>query len=533
MPTTALVSESEDDIALSINQPASNHMNEIGEAETSGDEIIVKPSSSANRSTNITRSRPRKPRASGMEDFIVDSDSDSDSDVQIISKKSTSRPLQVSHGEDEHRSENEEDDEEDVPVTPRKRLSRPKPDSRTPRKITQQEREELKEDLEFLQSSDDDRPKSCSRTRKGDGTTPKQNARAKALEMLKKRRAGKQITISDDDDDDDGEGAEMARKHDQGVEFGNEYDSDSLLDPASYRPHNILPSSSAVAMFEEDENDEGFITEDEEDTLGAPASALPIQFSGLTSRKPKELFKFAVEWMVQKKFNPAFQMEDDVYRLAFNKLDDEVKGLVGSKFMSAAWTADFTRAVQSRPQIEAQELPKGSGFLHDKCGACNRSGHPATWKVRFTGKPYHEESLEEVEQDYDDDDDSGDDEDDDEEIPDGKIDYDSKGRPIPSAKKTFEVGKFCMRNAMTGHALAHWRYHLNEWVIDYLRDEGYLTPDKIVERDGWNTRKRRDFANSVVDDMEEKGEIKRLHKDYRTEIDSAREVKTNDRFFKS
>jgi len=82
-----------------------------------------------------------------------------------------------------------------------------------------------------------------------------------------------------------------------------------------------------------------------------------------------------------------------------------------------------------------------------------------------------------------------------------------------------------MRNARTAHALAHWRYHLNDWVVDYLKQEGYTTPEKIVERDSWNTKKRMKYANTIVDKMEESGEVRRLHHDFRVEIDTARNEK--------
>lgn len=78
-----------------------------------------------------------------------------------------------------------------------------------------------------------------------------------------------------------------------------------------------------------------------------------------------------------------------------------------------------------------------------------------------------------------------------------------------------------MQNARTAHALAHWRFHLNEWVIDYLRNESYLTADKIVQRDGWSVRKRRKAANKIADRMETEGEVKRLYRDFRHEISTA------------
>ena len=58
--------------------------------------------------------------------------------------------------------------------------------------------------------------------------------------------------------------------------------------------------------------------------------------------------------------------------------------------------------------------------------------------------------------------------------------------------------------------------------MDYLLQEDHTTPDKIVERDGWNTKKRSKYAEKVVDDMEALGEIKCLYRDFKTEVDSAR-----------
>ena len=59
-------------------------------------------------------------------------------------------------------------------------------------------------------------------------------------------------------------------------------------------------------MFREDEYDGDFIAEDDgDDALGAP-EALPLEFSRYGSMKPRELFKFTVEWFVQQKINPAF-----------------------------------------------------------------------------------------------------------------------------------------------------------------------------------------------------------------------------------
>lgn len=78
-----------------------------------------------------------------------------------------------------------------------------------------------------------------------------------------------------------------------------------------------------------------------------------------------------------------------------------------------------------------------------------------------------------------------------------------------------------MANARTAHALAHWRYHLYQWVVDELEERGHLKPKKVLERDRWSTSKRREYANGVVDEMEEAGVIKNLYRDFKGQIETA------------
>jgi aerobic-type carbon monoxide dehydrogenase small subunit (CoxS/CutS family) len=75
------------------------------------------------------------------------------------------------------------------------------------------------------------------------------------------------------------------------------------------------------------------------------------------------------------------------------------------------------------------------------------------------------------------------------------------------------------------HILQHWRYHLNEWVVEYLIQQGYCTPEQLIERDRMNDRKRQRCAEKIVDEMEGSGKIKRLYKDYKDQIKLAQEAK--------
>lgn len=254
----------------------------------------------------------------------------------------------------------------------------------------------------------------------------------------------------------------------------------------------------AASAFRANAEDDDFLVED--DTFGAPSVELPFQFSQYSTMKTKDLFKFAVEWMTQKKINPAFAMDDEVYQIAFRRLDDFVKGLGGSKYQSAAWVAGFLKSLKSRPILASHRFMNDG--LNGHCDACNRTGHPATYEVEFTGNTYDKDTLEEFSEDDSDSD-------------------DVRESDIPAAGTRYYLGRTCMQNAKVAHALAHWRFHLNEWVVDYLEAEGFCIPEKIVERDRWSTRKRREYANTIVDRMETAGEIKRLHRDFKTEIEDA------------
>ena len=118
---------------------------------------------------------------------------------------------------------------------------------------------------------------------------------------------------------------------------------------------------------------------------------MPLEFTRHGHKKPIEHFKDMVEWMIHNKLNPAFARHDPIYQIAVRKLDDEVQGYSGSKFLSSAWNADFLKALKARPELSRLDVP--TMFDH-KCDACNRSGHPAKHQLIFSGKPYNRDTLE-------------------------------------------------------------------------------------------------------------------------------------------
>ncbi|KAK0893236.1 hypothetical protein LTR91_017569 [Friedmanniomyces endolithicus] len=444
---------------------------------------------------------PRKRRQRSRGSFVSSSPPravESDSDLEIIEKpKIKGRGRQHSVEEDDE----DEEDEDTTAATPtRRRLKRP-------RQMSQREQDDLNEDMNFLgPSSDVD-----ALERQPRSTQDKQkSARLAALEKLKRQRSGQPAVIEEEE--------EEGSASDGDASDANDDDSD------------VPVVTSSRNMFKATEDDDAFIASDpdDDDTLGAPDIEMPLAFTRQASSKPKELFKHAVEWFVQRKINPGFNMHDELYELTFQKLDNEVQALTSSKFMSAAWTIPFTAAITARPEIAIEALDRNSDehWMNDKCDACNRSGHPATFQIQFQGKPYHPQTLEEVGgRDVDDEDDedtsssSGGGDNDDQPA------QDYRGNKVPPASTIYYVGKFCKANAETAHELQHWRYHLNEYAIVWMTAQGYLTAEKIVKRDQLSTKKRQREAIRITDHMERSGEIRKLWETYRRKIDDARNSK--------
>ena len=397
--------------------------------------------------------------------------------------------------------------------------------------VDHEEREELEEELAFLRSSPlPDRSRLRSTQDK-----PK-NKRQEALEALKRRRAGstqepsstpaRKTRIVIDDSDSDSE-LEVIKE---------EPDSDEVGDPESPVEDDDEEDdreANALDMFQEDEDDTGFIDDDPNAIIGEPDhedAQLPMQFSSMSRAKPKQLFKYAVEWMVMKKIHPAFNPNDEIYELTFRKLGDEMKGLAQSKFTSSAWTPDFTKAINARPELVVNEIGSARGdFLSDHCEACNRRNHPASFELALTGQPYHPDSLEPLDAESSDSDAEGDSDGDasslsaasETDLNGEKPAFDFRGERIPPESKMFTLGSTCKANAQVAHTLHHWRWHLFDWVKSYLQSNGYLTPEKLVKRDKKSDRKRDKEARKIVDEMERKGEIAKLHRLYREQVQFA------------
>lgn len=161
---------------------------------------------------------------------------------------------------------------------------------------------------------------------------------------------------------------------------------------------------------------------------------MPLEFTRHAHKKPIQHFKDMVEWMIHNKLNPAFPRHDPIYQIALRKLDDEVQGYSGSKFLSSAWNASFLKILKARPELSRLDVPT---MMDHKCDACNRSGHPAKHQLTFTGRPYNRNTLENLTDDeYENSDGEENDNDDEESGP-----LDDEGNPTSNQEQSFYLGR--------------------------------------------------------------------------------------------
>ena len=261
-----------------------------------------------------------------------------------------------------------------------------------------------------------------------------------------------------------------------------------------------------------DEDVESFVVEDEDGGEDASwRNEMPLELSSHSHMDIKEYFKQGVEWMVHRKLNPAFNREDPLYVMAFRKIDDEAKGYAGSKFTSSSWKPEFKRALEARPDFT--DVEDTSPVLARGCEACGRTTHPAKWRVTFSGGAYDPKTLESLKEEDSDDSENE------------TQSHDADGHTLARQDYEFQVGRHCKSNAFIAHSLLHWRWHLNQWVLQWLEAQGYTTPERLVEREGWSTKRRGHFANKTIDEMVENKEIKSLWRDFKRRLEEARSSK--------
>lgn len=68
---------------------------------------------------------------------------------------------------------------------------------------------------------------------------------------------------------------------------------------------------------------------------------------------------------------------------------------------------------------------------------------------------------------------------------------------------------------------------MNFYVLSWLKKQGHLTTERIIERENWSAKKREKYSNAVVDGMVESGEMKTLYKEFKENIEAARSAKVS------
>ncbi|KAI1337990.1 hypothetical protein F5Y15DRAFT_388523 [Xylariaceae sp. FL0016] len=354
------------------------------------------------------------------------------------------------------------------------------------------------------------------------------SAKQKNKELLSRRRAGEKIsklTSSESESDEDGAKRGIYdTDSENGLQALKEFDDDEPEEEKAAKPPKRKEKKKkrkTKGGSEEGEDDlDDFVIDDDDAPLGAPDISIPLEFTAQAHRPLKDQFPHAVEWLVHNRINPAFERKDPVYLNAWRKLNDEVAGLASSKFASAAWKPDFHRALRARPKLEAFELGHGHGSGLNEgttCEACGRSGHPASWMIKFDGTPYHKDTLAEVESDSDSDSDGSDG---------SNVSRDTSGASIPPTSKEWYVGVVCASNAETAHSLIHWKAALKTWVESRLESEGWMSAAKLKEREKMKPKHRRRQADRIVDEWSSKGVVSALFADFKKTLEEARNKST-------
>ena len=480
-------------------------LSDIAESESSGDEGQILTQRPTKRQTNSNKA---------CDTFVLPDNDDSD---QFSSNNTPPRrrPSNVRRGQEEFVVDDDvielvtsEEDGENITATIQQKT--PKKLSSTQRKRSRKVQEELEDDLADLQDSDT--PQRPSRTRGGPVTTERDKAKAH-FDLLRRRRAGEVISREEYEDEGD--------DSDEGV------DIDEVVRNSTFH-HDLVDDDSAHSSIDtgaeeeqgEQELEDDFIEDDTPSRSRLPHPDIPLEFTSYASAKPRELFPHIIDWLVKNKVAPAFGRHDQLYKLAFDRIDDQVKAQAGSRLISSSWIADFKYAILARPQMKVSYVPYDEDSIHT-CDACARTNHPATYEFTFSDLPYDKDSLEPLDHDSTLDADADSDSSNTAADP-NATHYDAAGHALLPESHTFYLGRFCAANAEMGHKLTHWKYHLNQALLSHLSEQGVLSPEAIVSRDKMSHRKREKEAERIVDEMRDTGVTDGLWSEFKDDLEDAR-----------
>lgn len=422
-------------------------------------------------------------------------------------------------------SDDEHEDEDDVPIATPARARKQKvvvldSDSDSDVRPSTAKRRRLARRQSTPSPPGSPGPSTKGRLRSTPTSRSLKSQRERRMELLRRRRNGENVTELDqiDEASNDEEPQKALYDTDSDLPALDEFDDEdtdskeTLVEPRQTQSSPTKHKDQPVVPEGSDADSLDSFIDDEEGLIGVPDSVeIPLEFTSQAHKPMKALFKDIIDWLVQNRINPDFDRENAVYRLAWRKLDDEFRGLASSKFSSAAWNPEFHKSLRARPYMDNYESSMDRSDLFTTCQACNRTGHPATRVIRFSGKPYSQQTLDEIEQSEPDSEDEG-----------PHRDRDENNHLIAGEGKDWMCGAVCASNAETAHDLLHWKHSLKDWVDERLRTQGLMSAKKVEKRQRLSSKKRRKRADKIVDEWEEKGVVRALYDDFKRTLETAR-----------
>ncbi|AEO68785.1 1344f7bb-98ce-4123-b178-0c54dd85079a [Thermothielavioides terrestris] len=466
-----------------------------------------------------------------------DDDEDEDDEPRATPARRRKRPVVVVDSDE---------DEDDHEQPKRRRLCRGR---RTPDSAGKVKRDAPEDE-------DEDPVPSSTRTRRS--TRRPLTKKEKARELLRRKRAGEVINEEEESTSEEEPARPMYDKDPELPALSEfEDDEEGVLEQITGSQEAAKKQlkdkrKKREAGDEDDSHDsiESFIEDDGDGPLGIPddlLDSIPIELRLDLQKSLKGHFRDAIEWLVQFRVNPEFEeREHAVYRVAWRKLDDEVRGFAQSKFSSAAWKSDFLLALRARPEYHVRDGRTTAGLGgYEDCAACGRKGHPATFTITFAGSPYfndagrldrllkpvrepgsHSESDSHSDS-HSDSDSESDSESDSDSSSDSEEEEDENGNTIPKPDKEWAVGAVCKSNAETAHALLHWKHMLLDEVDMRLHQDGYMSPSKVEEREHMSPQERHQLVDDIMKSWVDSKVFRKLYLGFKKMLDEARHKSTD------
>jgi len=258
---------------------------------------------------------------------------------------------------------------------------------------------------------------------------------------------------------------------------------------------------------------EDFVVEDNPDDLfGAPDDIeIPLEFTAASHQSNSENFRIYCHWLVLQILFPDEFPKDEIVRNALRRLETSTAGFGDSVVQSGAWKPSFVRALKGRPELQVFNCPPAS-----HCDACNRNDRGATRQVKFRGRRYHQDTLDDLSSDEDDE------------------TQDSIGEDVASEDTAYTLGNTCFYRTQKAHAFWHWKKELRDWLAHALKKKKIINRrGNVVDDDEQDSdhREKEAWACGITATMADS--IQELYGDYKSTIQSARENMAPGRWGKS